>query len=101
MMKLSREIIRQRLQELAKRDRQRRVFGSASHDDALTPPRDVAEIEAFESKHKIALPEDDRYFITQIGDGGAGPAYGMFPFGFDDEATSRNAFWGLPISHRG
>jgi hypothetical protein len=25
----------------------------------------------------------------------------MFPFGFDDEATSRNAFWGLPISHRG
>ena len=39
------------------------------HATRSKPPIDVAEIEAFESRHKIALPEDHRYFITEIGNG--------------------------------
>lgn len=98
VMELSPDIIRDRLRRLAKHDRKRQVFGSASHDYMLNPPVDVAEIEAFESRHKIRLPEDYRHFITQIGNGGGGPYYGLFPFGHDDEGR-----WGecLPIGNLG
>ncbi|MBW3596433.1 MAG: SMI1/KNR4 family protein [Planctomycetes bacterium] len=33
---------------------------------------------AFEKKYAITMPEDYRQFLTQIGNGGAGPYYGMF-----------------------
>lgn len=97
-MELNRDIIHKRLQKLANGDKHRKVFGSASHNYALNPPLDVAEIEAFESKHQTSLPEDYRYFLTEIGNGGAGPSYGLFPFGYDDEGR-----WGeiLPIGDLG
>jgi hypothetical protein len=39
----------------------------------------------FESRHGISLPEDYRHFITEIGDGGVEPSYGVLPFGKDDD----------------
>ena len=97
-MALDRNELLERLRGLARSDRQRRVFGSASHDYQLNPPLAVAVLEAFEQDHQIRLPEDYRYFMTQVGNGGAGPAYGLFPFGHDDEGR-----WGevLPIGDIG
>jgi hypothetical protein len=73
------------LGELDRRDRQRRVFGSGSHQYKLNPPLEVSVVEAFEERHGIALPGDYRLFITEISNGGAGPAYGVLPFGKDDD----------------
>jgi hypothetical protein len=74
--------------ELDQRDPERKVFGSSKHQYRLRPPLPHSEIDAFEKKHAIILPGDYRYFITEIGDGGAGPFYGLFPFGQHDRFHS-------------
>src|SRR5690349_2207322 len=73
------------LGELDRRDRRHRVFGSGSHQYRLNPSLPVAVIEAFEERHGVSLPEDYRHFLAEIGDGGAGPYYGVFPSGKDDD----------------
>jgi hypothetical protein len=73
------------LDELDRRDPKRKLFGSNGHQYKLRPPLPGSVIESFERQHGIALPQDYQYFITVIGDGGAGPFYGVFPFGQHDD----------------
>jgi hypothetical protein len=82
---LDKDTVLRRLAELDRRDPRRKVFGSGSHDYKLNPPLPVTVIEAFEGRHGVSLPEDYRHFITEVGDGGAGPYYGLLPFGKDDD----------------
>ena len=76
------------LSDLERKDRRRSVFGSAVHDYKLNPPIPVSTIEEFEARHGIRLPDDYRHFVTEIGNGGAGPYYGLFPFGQQDDGLS-------------
>lgn len=83
--RLNRSTVLQRLAELDRRDRGRRVFGAASHGYKLNAPLPSAVIETFEKRHGASLPEDYHLFLTEIGNGGAGPYYGLLPFGRDDD----------------
>ena len=79
-LNFTKESIHFYLKELELRDSSRSVFGSNSHDYQLLPPLDIQVISDFESKKNIVLPLDYKYFISEIGNGGAGPKYGLFPF---------------------
>jgi len=79
------------------------VFGAEHHKYRLDPPIEIEELEAFEKKYNILLPEDYKVFLTQIGCGGheygsvvgnsgAGPDYGIFKLGH------RHHFVSNPIS---
>jgi hypothetical protein len=57
----------------------RTVFGVIGHHFVLNPPLTEAEVVAFEQGHQVRLPPDYRHFLTSIGNGGAGPYYGVFP----------------------
>jgi hypothetical protein len=72
------------LDDLDRRDRRRKVFGANGHDYELRPPLPAPVIQAFEMQHSVMMPEDYRYFLTEVGNGGAGPYYGVFPFGQQD-----------------
>jgi hypothetical protein len=74
-------VILRRLAELDRRDPGRDIFGSWLHQYKLNPPLPTSVVEAFEGLHGISLPEDYRSFITEEGNGGAGPYYGLCPFG--------------------
>jgi SMI1 / KNR4 family (SUKH-1) len=57
------------------------IFGAIGHRFLLNPTLTEADVSAFEQRHKVRLPADYRHFITAIGNGGAGPYYGVFPLG--------------------
>jgi hypothetical protein len=63
------------------RSAHRQVFGSTVHDYIVNPPISEDAVAQFEAEHRIALPHDYRAFLTTVGNGGAGPAYGLFELG--------------------
>lgn len=56
---------------------QPRVFGAKLHRFALNPPMPEHEIAAFEARHGMTFPSEYRWFLANLGNGGAGPFYGM------------------------
>jgi len=57
------------------------VFGARSHRFLLNEPFGEDAVRGFESASGIRLPGDYREFIASIGNGGAGPYYGVFKIG--------------------
>jgi SMI1 / KNR4 family (SUKH-1) len=53
-------------------------FGAQGHDFRLAPPLTESQLTAFERRHAVELPSEYREFVIEVGDGGAGPAYGMY-----------------------
>lgn len=70
----------ERLREL---DTQRVVFGASKHRYQFNPPLAIEQVEAFEQRYNITLPTPYRRFITEVGNVGAGPYYGVMPLEFE------------------
>ncbi len=85
---LNRQTVLDLLAGLKRTDRQFKNFGAIAHQYELHQPLSESALVEFESKHEVALPEDYRYFIARIGNGGAGPYYGLFPLGYQDSLRS-------------
>jgi len=73
--------IKNKLFKAKKADKKLEVFGAKTHKYDLNPPITEFEAEEFERKFSIELPECYKAFITQTGNGGAGPYYGIYPLG--------------------
>jgi hypothetical protein len=63
-------------------------FGVASHRFEMNPPLDRGALREFEKKHAVTIPADYRAFLLEVGNGGAGPYYGLFPLERWDDAAS-------------
>lgn len=74
-------VLRQKLSALRARDLDLAVFGASSHRYELHPPLSEREVRVFEERHCVVLPDDYRAFIMTLGNGGAGPSYGVFRLG--------------------
>jgi hypothetical protein len=91
------------LRRLRAADTSFRVFGSEQHRYSFGPTLSESELAAFESTNRIGLPNDYRRFLAMVGDGGAGPFYGLarlnacgrdlsrpFPFATMTDALARS-----------
>ena len=69
--------ISNKIRELKNLDRLYSTFGSNRHKYELNKPKTEVEIKEFEMANNISLPIEYRDFIKIIGNGGAGPYYGL------------------------
>ncbi len=69
--------VEEKILRLKKADPTYSFFGSKYHKYSLNPTLSEASISFFENTHRIRLPLDYRCFVRFLGDGGAGPFYGL------------------------
>ena len=92
---------RNKLDELRRRDPAFRIFGAAHHRYLLRPPEPERELAASERSYGIVLPAEYRAFLRELGNGGAGPFYGLFQFvGEDSENITDIGALADPFLHR-
>ena len=77
---LKQEEIKKILRRAVALDSKYELFGADTHRYVLNPPIDVSIVRSAEEKYDFKLPDEYFRFITEIGDGGAGPDYGIYPF---------------------
>ena len=82
-----------RMEELRAADSSRRVFGSGHHEYAHAAPVSEKEVQRIENQYGFEVPGEYRQFLTEIGNGGAGPGYGLWPIGFWDPTDSALEEW--------
>ncbi|MEN7551515.1 SMI1/KNR4 family protein [Rapidithrix thailandica] len=73
------EQIQQKIEELQKLDANLYIFGAHKHKYQFNPCLTEKEIQTFEEENSIQLPSGYREFLLHIGNGGAGPYYGLEP----------------------
>ena len=77
--------ILQDLERVRRSGRQLEIFGGNAHHFECNPLLAEHDLLKFETRHKIHLPADYREYLLQVGNGGAGPAYGVFRLGEMDD----------------
>ena len=73
--------IRSAIERLRKASPRPPVFGAGLHQFHLHPSLPESALAAFEARHQCRLPVEYRRFLTEVGNGGAGPYYGLFKLG--------------------
>ena len=73
--------IQPKLEVAKQRDHALAAFGANSHKYKLNAAIEISALERFETEIGVKLPSCYRDFILLIGNGGAGPRYGIWPIG--------------------
>lgn len=93
--------IKSKLTKALEVDSKFKVFGATSHKYVVNPPIPCLELESFELKYGVKLPQDYREFLLEIGNGGAGPFHGLYPLGEGiDELSAKSETVSLPACVR-
>ena len=71
--------LKSKLSALKRIDTGFKIFGTDSHRYELNPTAHEYDLVAFESRFRISLPQGYRQFLLELGNGGAGPYYGLEP----------------------
>ena len=71
--------VRACLTELRRADPELQTFGARRHRYTLGLPLPEAQVRALEKLAGFSVPADYRHFVTRVGNGGAGPFYGLNP----------------------
>lgn len=65
-------------------DPSRSIFGANGHHFEFRARIKERDLVAWERRHRVDLPSDYRAYLLELGNGGAGPYYGIHPLGMWD-----------------
>ncbi|MGN9787026.1 SMI1/KNR4 family protein [Nonomuraea sp. ZG12] len=71
-------LVHRRLAEIERQDPEHRRFGASRHHYRLGRKLSERKVAKLEKQIGIQLPDTFRVFLTEVGNGGAGPSYGMY-----------------------
>ena len=98
--------VRADIERLRVADADLRVFGAIGHRHRLRPCLTAEELAAAEAFFRVTFPDEYRTFLLRVGNGGAGPFYGVFPLvradgGWRSEGDSGDMFGDVaaPVPH--
>ncbi|WP_405080069.1 SMI1/KNR4 family protein [Paenibacillus chitinolyticus] len=77
--------IKNKLEKAMRKDTAFSVFGASSHKYRVYEKLTVKELADWQAKNQVTLPEPYTQFLTKVGNGGAGPYYGIYSI---EKATS-------------
>lgn len=89
-MKLNIEDMENILDNAKSADKDLEVFGAGSHKYQLNPVTTLEKVHEFEKEYGLKLPEAYITFLTEIGNGGAGPDYGLYSL---EQTEKMNCDW--------
>lgn len=81
--------IRAVVDEASRWDMDLAQFACWGHAHLFNPVLPLEELAAWEELMEVTLPADYRTYLTQLGNGGAGPAYGLFPLSLPGDEHAR------------
>lgn len=67
------------VEHAGKVDSERTVFASDTHQYRLNQVIPIEQVKRYEETYHVELPEEYKFFLTKVGNGGAGPYYGLYP----------------------
>ena len=98
------EALAAKIAELATNDTEMKTFGASTygtgHHYRMNPVLSVDDLNEFQREYDVQLPADYADFLTQIGDGGIGPYYGLYSLResvADDPGHKCRAFLASPF----
>lgn len=74
------QYLRELIEEAGRVDAGREVFGAGKHQYRINPVVNMAEVRRAEEERHVKFPEEYVFYLTRVGNGGAGPYYGLYPF---------------------
>jgi len=79
--------LREKMDTLRALDADSQIFGSGSHKYKLNPILSDQALTEFEQTHNFNIPSEYKQFISEIGDGGFGPFYGLLSLEDNEDNT--------------
>ncbi|AUI88068.1 hypothetical protein BS333_16990 [Vibrio azureus] len=83
--------IKQKLKKAYSVDSDFKVFGASSHKYCVKDPISNSKIEEFESTYRVTLPLCYKEFMLNVGNGGAGPYFGIYPLEYGVSLLAKKA----------
>lgn len=91
--------IKNKLEGALRKDAALLVFGASSHKYKVNQKLTAKELADWQEKHNVTLPEPYAQFLTKVGNGGAGPYYGMYSIEQATSYTDTNALTTKCVLH--
>ncbi len=93
--------IKKKLEQAMRKDTSLKVFGASSHKYKVNEKLTEKELADWQAKNRVTLPKPYTQFLTKVGNGGAGPYYGMYSIEKAASYTDKNALATKCVLHPG